>query len=96
MSDLSFIFIKPEFMKYAKCIGSPTEWWFPVHGASRVKQDDLRKAKALCEVCVVKAECRQYGEQTRSSGVWGGVTLDRGRPSTRGKRNKNRNKGEQK
>jgi hypothetical protein len=42
----------------------------------------------------VSEQCLEYGKETGSSGVWGGVTLDRG--NTRRKRKPTNNIGETK
>ena len=78
---------KPFFMTQGACIGNPTRWWFPEHGDGKEEQDNLYKAKQICTKCPVRLQCYEFGTRTGSCGVWGGVTLDRGRPTRRGKNN---------
>jgi hypothetical protein len=40
---------------------------------------DLDLARLICAGCPVALGCRQHGVASRSSGVWGGLLLDRGR-----------------
>ena len=81
----TFNVYKPNFMSQGACIGHPTRWWFPEHGDNKDNQINLKTAKQISNTCRVKLQCREYGERTGSCGVWGGVTLDRGRISLRGK-----------
>ena len=32
----------------------------------------IEKAKQLCQQCEVRAQCEDYGNRTRSIGIWGG------------------------
>ncbi len=51
------------------CRGVEPEVFFPV------SEDDAWRAKELCGVCSVKAECLVFSLQNRERyGVWGGVT----------------------
>ena len=60
----------------AKCRGMPTSWWFPTPESKRKL---VKQAKQVCSQCEVSMECRDYGQATLSSGVWGGITLSGGR-----------------
>jgi len=60
------------------CYGKPTSWWFPQHGDKADAVYNFRLAKRICSTCSVKRQCLEYGIETNSFGVWGGVTL-RGR-----------------
>lgn len=67
----------------AACRGLPTEWWFPPPSPNREALANLAKAREICAGCVVRVECEAYGRSTGSDGVWGGVSLSRGRNSNR-------------
>jgi hypothetical protein len=80
-----FNIYKPNFMQQGACIGQPMRWWFPEHGDGKLAQENLATAKEICKSCRVKLQCYEFGTRTGSCGVWGGITLDRGRPTRRGK-----------
>ena len=71
MSDASW-------MIGSMCYGKPTRWWFPEHGDKADAVFNFKVAKRICNTCSVKRQCLEYGIETNSFGVWGGVTL-RGR-----------------
>lgn len=74
----------------AACRGMPTEWWFPDVGVPGIQKVNFDKAKAICASCPVKEACLEYGMETGSMGLWGGVTLQHGRPSVRKKNRSNK------
>jgi WhiB family redox-sensing transcriptional regulator len=84
-TSTTFNVYKPNFMSQGACIGYPTRWWFPEHGDEKEQQDQLKTAKEICNNCPVRLQCYEFGSRTGSAGVWGGVTLDRGKPTRRGK-----------
>lgn len=43
--------------------------------------EDAGRAQALCRSCPLMAACYAAGVQGKEWGVWGGVLLERGRPS---------------
>lgn len=57
----------------AACRGRPTEIWFP-----RGAVHDWRQASAVCEVCPVQVDCREYALEHEATidgtGMWGGLT----------------------
>lgn len=75
-----------EWYAQAACRGMPTEWWFPELGMPDRQRRNFYKAKAICADCPVKEQCLKYGKETGSMGLWGGVTLQHGRPSVRNKK----------
>jgi WhiB family redox-sensing transcriptional regulator len=75
MSSIPFIFQTPTFFKDALCKGAPQDWFFPEFSGNH---RGIRQAKQLCSTCPVSDKCLEYGKETLSSGVWGGITLDRG------------------
>jgi hypothetical protein len=83
----TFNIYKPTFMEKGNCVGLPTRWWFPEFGDKREQIKNTQKAKALCLKCEVKEQCISYAKETRSSGIWGAMSFDRGMPNKRGKRN---------
>lgn len=75
---VSFAHLREEWMAQANCKNSPTRWWFPNHGDSGEDVRNRKQAVRMCLMCKVRKDCLQYGIKTSSSGIWGGVTLDRG------------------
>lgn len=75
MSSSPFNFQTPTFFKDALCKGAPQDWFFPEFSGNH---RGIRQAKQLCSACSVSEQCLAYGMKTNSSGVWGGITLDRG------------------
>jgi WhiB family transcriptional regulator, redox-sensing transcriptional regulator len=61
----------------AACRGPESSLFFPPTYAERRDERDARegRAKAICAICPVRAECLEYavrvGEQ---HGIWGGLT----------------------
>ena len=51
----------------AACRGYPPDWWHPTVGHTPT----ARRAKALCELCTVRAEC--LASAPRDAGIWGGL-----------------------
>jgi Transcription factor WhiB len=68
----------PDWMLFGMCIGQPTRWWFPERGDKGDDVFNFKVAKRICSTCPVKKKCFDYGTETNSVGVWGGVAM-RGR-----------------
>jgi WhiB family redox-sensing transcriptional regulator len=65
--------------------------WFPELGDPG---NGAAQAKKICFACPVKVECLEYGIDTKSYGIWGGVTLRNGIPNRKRGRKPNANKTE--
>lgn len=79
-----------DWFETAMCRGLPTNWWHPTKGMNRNRRKDTAAARAVCAVCPHTAACLDYGRQTKSSGIYGGVLLTIGSlPRERGKSNAN-------
>ena len=51
------------------CLGADPDLFFPSPG------DSLKAAKAVCNSCVVRAECLEYAlENGEKYGIWGGMS----------------------
>lgn len=59
----------------AMCYGKPTAWWFPKKGDRAEQVFNFRVAKKICSTCSCKKKCLEYGKNTSSYGMWGGVVL---------------------
>lgn len=81
----TFVRTGDDFVADAACRGLPTEWWFPTQGMNVVRTPSLVRAKELCAGCPVKQQCYEYGVASGSWGIWGGVTLNDGRTTNRGR-----------
>lgn len=65
----------------AACADKPQDWWFPdgeqSDGRGRIKPTADRKAyaraKAVCDLCPVQAECLDYALPVERWGMWGGL-----------------------
>lgn len=76
-----------DWMETAACKGMPTDWWHPAQGKSNI----AKFARATCQTCRHTKVCLQYGMETKSSGIYGGVMLRVGvLPRKRGKSNANK------
>ena len=61
--------VPTDFFEVAACRDADTSVFFPVSEA------DAEEAKAICALCPVREECREYALETRPpEGVWGGLT----------------------
>lgn len=60
------------WLKEAACKGAPDpEIFFPVSDEAK----KLREWEGYCPGCPVRAACLDFGQRTRSEGIWGGVYL---------------------
>lgn len=61
----------------ALCRGSHSHLFFPPNTAERKEERERRemRAKSICKVCPVNAECLAYALEIREPyGIWGGLT----------------------
>jgi WhiB family redox-sensing transcriptional regulator len=61
----------------ALCRGSHSHLFFPPNNAERKEERERRetRAKSICKVCPVNAECLEYALTIREPyGIWGGLT----------------------
>ena len=93
MSDFKFTFdvAKAEYATKGSCLGHPHHMWFPELGDPG---NGAVEAKKICSTCTVKQECLEYGIDTKSYGIWGGITLRNGIPNRKRGRKPNANKTE--
>ena len=93
MSEFKFTFdvAKAEYASRGSCLGHPHHMWFPELGDPG---NGAAQAKKICFACPVKVECLEYGIDTKSYGIWGGVTLRNGIPNRKRGRKPNANKTE--
>ena len=59
----------------AMCYGKPTEWWFPKFRDKSDAVFNFKVAKRICSTCPCKKNCLEYGKNTNSYGMWGGIVL---------------------
>ncbi len=59
----------------AACRDEDTELFFPV-GKGKAAKLQEEEAKTFCRQCDVRAECLQFALDTKSEGVWGGLSED--------------------
>lgn len=72
-----------EWRVRAACAGYPNALFFPV--GENPDEVSIERAKAICSVCPVAADCLAYSLETNQrSGVWGG-TSEKERKSLRRK-----------
>lgn len=67
------LFARPDWFDHAKCRGVDPAMFFPGHG------ENGSRAKKLCAVCPVTAECLEYAHQapeTWQHGVYGGYSSE--------------------
>ena len=61
----------------ALCRGNHSHLFFPPSTAERKDERERRelRAKSICGVCPVKAQCLEYAMEIREPyGIWGGLT----------------------
>ncbi|MGA9595618.1 MAG: WhiB family transcriptional regulator [Acidimicrobiia bacterium] len=61
----------------ALCRGNHSHLFFPPTTSERKEERERRelRAKAVCQVCPVQADCLDYAlESTEQYGIWGGYT----------------------
>lgn len=71
----------PDWHRDAACAGHPVEWFFPGRG------EPVDQARALCNGCLVRAECRDYAltdPDAFAHGVWGATSARERRTLRRG------------
>ena len=93
MSDSPFNFQTPTFFKDALCKGAPQDWFFPEHYGNH---GGMQQAKQLCSACSVSEQCLAYGMETKSVGIWGGITLNKGNVRKQRRNQKQQQTGETK
>ena len=64
-----------DWMIGAMCYGKPTEWWFPKFRDKGDAVFNFKVAKRICSTCPCKKNCLEYGKNTNSYGMWGGIVL---------------------
>ena len=67
----------------ASCWGIETDFFFPEVSSAN---EENRKAKKICNNCIVKQDCLTYALHYNVSGIWGG-TATRERENLRRKLN---------
>jgi WhiB family redox-sensing transcriptional regulator len=74
------------WMRQAECAGEEPELFFPV-GSTGPALDQMRRAKAICARCPVRAECLEWAIASGiDHGVWGGTTEEERRSLRRSRR----------
>lgn len=64
------------WMDDANCKGK-TNLFFPAHRERAPQRAEREaKARALCEACTVRKECRDAGAANHEFGIWGGEPAD--------------------
>jgi WhiB family transcriptional regulator, redox-sensing transcriptional regulator len=53
------------------CVGKDTSLFFPTDSYNR---SQVMRAKDLCAVCLVQAQCMDYALRHDEVGIWGGTT----------------------
>lgn len=63
------------------CASVGGDFWFPEFGMKSLTlinadgvQAEVKVAKSICNSCVHKTECRQWGLKHERYGIWGGLT----------------------
>lgn len=72
----TFIFMRPNWMQFAACLGENTGKFFP----ARADNEDAVNIAELCMECCVRSDCYDYAIKTHTrDGIWGGVRFVNGR-----------------
>lgn len=58
----------------AACQSADPDLFFPISDKGRA-EDDVARARAVCQQCTIRAMCLDYAVATRQAhGIWGGLT----------------------
>ena len=57
----------------AACRGMPLEWFFDDYESDK---QVAKQVDEICQTCPVQKVCYEYGRNTGSQGVWGGIYLN--------------------
>jgi WhiB family redox-sensing transcriptional regulator len=61
--------------KYAACKGKESDMWYPETLGTMQGRQDMRNAKMICSLCIVRAKCLKYADDNNEAyGIWGGLT----------------------
>jgi WhiB family redox-sensing transcriptional regulator len=58
----------------ALCRGLPADWWYPPAPITPQATYDMHRARELCDICPVQAECLEAG-MDEEFGILGGLSL---------------------
>ena len=61
------------WLTLALCRGLPADWWYPPAPITGQAIRDMRKARDLCGICPVQADCLEAG-MDEEYGIWGGLS----------------------
>ncbi len=62
-----------DWRAHAACISADPDLFFPISSGMASRRQE-RRAKAICAVCHVRAECLAFAlESSQVHGVWGGL-----------------------
>jgi WhiB family transcriptional regulator, redox-sensing transcriptional regulator len=63
------------WQRYGRCVGAPSEVFFPEDAGRGQRRSREAQAKLLCRGCPVLAACRQHALRTpEMHGVWGAMS----------------------
>lgn len=65
-----------EWQDLAKCSKADPSWFFEGYEQDPVIAVNVDK---LCQSCLVRQNCEDFGVDNKETGVWGGQYLDRGK-----------------
>jgi hypothetical protein len=72
------------------CASVGSDFWFPDRDAGdgpirtlNAQSEEVKTAISVCNSCVHKIECRQWGLEHEHFGIWGGLTEGARRPFRR-------------
>ena len=71
------------WMSRGACRQADPELFFPIAAVTGRAVRHVEAAKAVCGLCVVRANCLSYALEVMPEGIWGGTTL-RERRAARG------------
>lgn len=63
-----------DWWELAACQEADPDLFFPISDKGRA-EDDVARARAVCQRCQIRAKCLDYAVTTRQAhGIWGGLT----------------------
>jgi len=74
-----------DWRHHARCQDVDGDLFFPV-GTTGPADQQIQAAKAICTLCPVREECRDWALDRNDAGIWGGLTEEERRRIRRDQR----------
>jgi WhiB family redox-sensing transcriptional regulator len=65
---------EPRFYENPACAEIGGDFWFPEKSDGSMNSVEMIMAKSICNSCLHRSECAEWGIQKEYFGIWGGIT----------------------